>query len=405
MNYLYFKKRVTHLLLFTVLCLSSVSVSVSAQLNERVYQSDLTIEPEKKGELAIEIDNITFFKNNEYDGDILKGYTLPGFWFQGKAVYYPLENIKLEAGVHTLYYYGTKRYPAYAYQDIAMWNPDSYQHGVHLLPLFRAHISLSKAFDLVLGSLYGGANHQLIDPLYNPEFNLTADPEMGVQLLYKSGFIDADIWANWQSFIFKMDTHQEAFTFGLSSKLKYNDPKSTFHVYSPIQVLAQHRGGEIDTITTNSVQTLMNAAVGIGLEWNTGGRVFKKLTAELNGLGYYQQAGQLWPVDDGTAIHAAVRADFADFRVKTGYWTGKDFISLFGIPYYGAASLVEKEKVYTHPSTLYLGAEYSYTFAKGYALGVDLDIYRTKAKELNSKTSFSFGVYLRVNPSFLLKKY
>lgn len=65
-------------------------------------------------------------------------------------------------------------------------------------------------------------------------------------------------------FYLQEDIHQEAFTVGLSTRFKFNDPDSRFHFYAPLQVLAQHRGGEIDTILTNSVQTLMNGAVGIG---------------------------------------------------------------------------------------------------------------------------------------------
>ncbi len=390
---------------FLVLVFSGIFSPVKSQIAKHVYEDSRSLSPEKKGELAIEIDNITFFKNNEYDGHIMKGYTLPGFWINGKATYQPLENIKLEAGAHTLYYYGTKRYPAYAYRDIAEWNPDSYQSGVRLLPFFRAHIALSTHFDLILGNIYGGANHRLIEPLYNPELNLTADPETGVQLLYQSSVFEADVWVNWESFIFKNDTHQEAFTFGLSSRIKYNNPQSKVHLYTPVQLLAQHRGGEIDTIQTSSVHTLMNAAVGVGVEWNPGHRIVKKVTAELNAMGYYQQAGTLWPVDDGKAWHASVAADLSNFRIKAGYWKGDNFISLFGIPYYGAVSTVEETRVYANPSTLYAGLEYSYTIAKGYALGVDVDFYKPKATDFSHQTAFSAGVYLRINPSFLLKTY
>ena len=89
-------------------------------------------------------------------------------------------------------------------------------------------------------------------------------------MLYDSRRFDLDVWVNWESFIFREDTHQEAFTVGLSGRYKLNDPDARFHFYAPVQGLAQHRGGEIDTIFTNSVQTLMNGAVGVGTVWNTG---------------------------------------------------------------------------------------------------------------------------------------
>jgi len=397
----------------TMVLTSQLAVS---QIFERVYQSDYKIEQEKEGELSLEFDNITFFKNNEFQSDIVEGYTLPGLRLQMKVVYYPLHNIRLEAGVHSLYYHGSTRYPSYAYSDIARWNPDHYQHLVHLLPFFRAQVKLSESMDIVLGNIYGGANHQLITPLYNPELNLTADPEAGLQVLYKSNTFDLDTWVNWESFIFKGDTHQEAFTAGLSTRLKFNNPESRFHIYMPIQGVAQHRGGELDTITANSVHTLMNGSVGVGLTWNTGHLLFKNVNIEADMLGYYQQAGTLWPLNDGGAYYISASADISDFRLKTGYLKNDNFISMFGTPLYGAASTIHGGRTYKTPSTIHLGLEYSRSFGKGYNLGVELELYNVSASGVNdvaypelqnnkiSGTSFTAGVYLRVNPSFLLSR-
>lgn len=409
----------------TLLCHISVSLSliggflgtftVHAQIPERVFKSDYKIDPEKKGELSVELDNISFFKDNEYAGSVVKGYSLPGLWLEPKAVYYPLRNIKLEAGIHALIYHGANKYPSYAYQDIANWKGNQYQKGIHVLPYFRAQIALSSHVDLVLGDIYGGANHNLIEPLYNPELNLTADPEVGLQLLYTSRWFNLDSWVNWQSFIFRQDTHQEAFTFGISGRVKFNQPESRFHFYMPIQGLAQHRGGEIDTIFANSVQTLMNGSIGVGGTWNIGHALFKNVNLEVDATGYYQQAGKLWPFDNGHGFYVRASADIYDFRVKTSYWTCDKFISMFGSPFYGAVSTKQPGATYDRPSMAYLGLEYSRSFGKGYSLGIDLDIYQRLATTIHepnagsspagSATSFSAGVYFRINPSFLIKKF
>lgn len=407
------------LLLTSRLCflclLFLIGMPVSAQIADRVYKSDYHIDPDKKGELSVEIDNLSFFKDNEYAGSFMKGYTLPGLWVQAKAVYYPLGNLKLEAGIYGLRYWGANRYPNMAYQDITNWKGDQYLKGFHLLPWFRAQVALSDHVNIVLGDLYGGSNHNLIEPLYNPELNLTADPEMGLQLLYNSRHFDLDMWVNWESFIFREDVHQEAFTVGLSTRVKFNDPDSRFHFYLPIQGLAQHRGGEIDTILTSSVQTLMNGAIGVGGVWNTGHKLFKQVNLELDATGYYQQAGHLWPFDNGYGVYARASADIYDFRVKTGYWWCHDFISMFGSPFFGAVSTSDEGLTFKNPSMAYLGLEYSRVLGKGFSLGVDLDIYAhlpttlqgTDRNGMKSKsaTSFSAGIYLRVNPSFLIKKF
>ena len=387
----------------------------SAQVAERVYRTDHRIDTARVRELRVELDNISFFKDNEYAGKFTKGYTLPGLWLQPKLVYYPSRNIQLEAGFHALIYHGANKYPSMAYQDIAVWKGDQYQKGVHILPYFRARMTLSERWHIVLGNLYGAANHRLIEPLYNPELNLTADPEMGLQVLYDSRPFDLDVWVNWQSFIFRQDVHQEAFTVGLSARVKYNDPSARFHFYSPVQALAQHRGGEIDTIYTHSVQTLMNGAVGAGVVWNTGHPLFRRAEAEVDIAGYYQQAGQLWPFDSGYGVYARAAVDIRDFRVKASYWRCDDFISLFGSPFYGAVSMVEEGAVFRRPRMVHLGAEYSRRFARGFSIGVEVDVYQHLSADwrdasgawssAGSATSFSAGVYMRVNPSFLLRRF
>lgn len=385
-----------------------------AQIVDRVYRSDFHIDPEKAKELSVELDNISFFKDNEYAGYFASGYSLPGLWVQPKAVYYPLGNIKIEAGVHMLIYHGANKYPSMAYQDIAYWKGDQYQKGVHLLPYFRAQMALSEHVNIVIGDIYGGSNHHLIEPLYNPELNLTADPEVGLQVLYESKAFDLDAWVNWQSFIFRDDTHQEAFTVGLSSRVKFNDPASRFHFYLPVQGVVQHRGGELDTIYTNSVQTLMNGAIGVGVLWNTNHRIFRNVNLELDAAGYYQQAGKIWPFGSGYGLYARASADIYDFRVKTSYWRCDDFISMFGSPFYGAVSMKEPGVTFDRPQMVYLGVEYSRQLGKGYSIGVDVDIFQYlggKMREdgipqsIGSATSFTAGVYLRINPSFLIKKF
>lgn len=389
-------------------------LAVQAQIVERVYKTDYKIDPEKKGELSVEVDNISFFKDNEYSGSVMKGYSLPGLWIQPKATYYPLRNIKLEAGIHFLRYWGANKYPCFAYQDIAEWKGNQYQKGIHVLPFFRAQIAVSKHVDLVLGDIYGGSNHNLIEPLYNPELNLTADPEAGLQLLYHSSPFDLDAWVNWDSFIFNEDTHQEAFTVGLSTRVKFNRPDSRFHFYLPIQGVVQHRGGEIDTLYTNSVQTLMNGAMGVGGVWNIGHPVFKNVNLELDAMGYYQQAGKLWPFNDGYGFYARASADIYDFRVKFSYSKCEDFISLFGIPFFGAVSMSDTNITYNLPELVYVGLEYSRSFGKGFSMGVDLDVYQHFAvnisgpegsRKAGTAASFSAGIYFRINPSFLIKKF
>lgn len=372
-----------------------------AQVGERVFREESRLDSLRKGELSIELNSLSFFKDDEYAGGFQKGYSLPGFWLQPKLTFQPLKNLRLELGAHLLRYWGATTYPCYAYHDIAEWSGEQYQRGFHALPWFRAEAALSDRFRVVLGDIYGGASHHLVEPLYNPELNLMADPEAGVQLLYASRRFELDVWVDWRSFIFQGDTHQESFVVGLSSEVKLNAEEAPWHFYLPIQALAQHRGGEIDTIYTRSVQTLVNGAIGAGAVWNPHHSVVKRVRVEADVTFSWQQAGNLWPFDTGAGFYLRTYADLRDFRVKAAYWMCRDFVSVLGSPFYGALSLSDEGRTFDSPQMVTLGAEWSRTLGHGFTIGADVDVY----VHLKNATSFSAGVYLRINPVFLLKRF
>lgn len=391
------------------------SCLISAQTSVSRYMTEYQIDSLKKKELRLDIDNLFFFKNNEFGNSVMKGYTLPGAWINPKLSYVPLSNIKFEAGVYMLWYSGAYKYPNYAYQDIAKWKGVHYQNGTHLLPYFRGQIALGN-FNFVLGNIYGGANHGLILPLYNPELNLTADPETGFQILYDTPRFHLDAWINWQSFIFDIDTHQESFIAGVTSDIKLNSPQSKWHWYVPIQMVAQHRGGEIDE-TETGVETFMNASLGVGLTRNLNREKLKRINWEFDVLGYYQQAGELWPFDKGLGWYAKMGADFEYLSVQAGAFTCNKFISLLGSPYFGAVSTRHKGGYYEgNPMTGFLTIDYSRTFAKLYSFGLKGELFYsipgdlsgvdvTMSQDSGKGMGVSVGAYFRLNLSFLLKKF
>lgn len=396
------------------LCLL-MPATLRAQFEDRLYRTDYRLDSARTNELRVEVENLSFFQDNEYTGSIMKGYTLPGLWLQPRLTYQPLKNIRLELGIHTLIYHGSYKYPNYAYRDIAVWKGTQYQRGTHILPYFRAQVQL-KRLNLVFGNLYRGSNHRLIEPLYSPELNLTADPEAGFQLLYDAPRFHLDAWINWESFIFRQDVHREAFTVGVSSEVKYNAPDAPVHLYTPIQVTIQHRGGEIDTIRTDAVSTLMNAGVGIGAKWHIRRPVLKQVFAEADIMGYYQQNGDIWPLEHGYGAHALAGVRLGEnLQAKAGYFYGKDFISLFGLPYFGTASTTHPGAVFDHMHTAYFSADYSREFKKMFAVGAQFSLYYSlpgtltytdgSRTEEDGVANYSFGVYFRANLSFLIKKF
>lgn len=369
--------------------------------------------------LRLDVDGIAFFHDNEFDGNISKGYSLPGFWVQPRLVYQPLPNFRLEGGFHALVYEGAGKYPNYAFHDIATWKGTQWQEGAHLLPLLRATARLSRSTTLVLGQTYGGTHHDLSLPLYNPELTLAADPELGAQLLIDTRRWQMDAWVDWQSFIFEQDTHQEAFTVGLTQRL-WLTPRThrSFTLSLPARLLVQHRGGEQDLPSLNlGVQTLCNASLGIIGRWERPSGALRTLETEASALVSYQQAGHLWPWTSGGAGWISVAADWrSGWRTHVGLLYAHRFVSLYGAPFFGALSLKQKGGRFSHMGTGYAGVEYARSLGRGYTMGAHTYLYLTHQGSLRfpdarptqaarNGTAFSFGLFLRFHPSFLLKRW
>jgi hypothetical protein len=361
--------------------------------------------------LNLRVDNLNFFKNNEYRHDRQMGYTLPGFRIIPKLQYKINENIFLEGGLSLLRYFGSEQYPCYSYSDISLWKANNYHKGFHIMPFFRAQFSLKDNFKLVFGNLHSLDNHKLIAPLYNPEHVLCSDLEQGVQMLFNSKHFFADIWINWQSFIFKTDTHQEVFSFGVSSQLKKEFLNDKLKIYIPIQMVLNHKGGELDTLIKYDIETLSNFAIGLGGVYKFDG-IIKEVNLEFNWVKYLKNSGQKPPFSSGEGMYSKLRLSFYDFNFDISYWMSKNFISILGSPHYNNFSALNSNMTYDRLKMLHLHLEYLLSQKENFSVGFELNTYHYFKYTRYSPgyptfyqspyMEFSLGVYLKLNPTIRL---
>ena len=383
--------------------LLSIAVTSFAQRDSILFEENHVIDTTAIGELRINVDNLNFFKNNEYESEIVKGYTLPGFWVKPSVSYQPLKNLKVDVGAYMIHYWGATKYPNFNYSDMPEWHGDQYQKGFHVLPFFRVQIDPTKRLSLILGTLYGHNNHNLIAPLYNYEMGLSGDPETGFQVIWDAPRLKLDSWINWESFIYRNDTHQESFSFGTSLRLLANSSEAPMHVYFPVQMIFQHRGGEINTeAEERQVKTWMNAAAGVGLTFNTRNTIVPWINLEACGVSYKQVAGDMLPFDKGHGFLGTASMRLWKFDISGEYWWCKDFISILGNPLYGAMGIEDKSYLLDKPKMINAHLGYSQYLGNGFAWGIHGDVFNN-IKE--NAVSWALGVYMRINFNFLLKKF
>lgn len=361
--------------------------------------------------LRLLFDADAFIVDNEFDGPMAKGYTLPGTWLAPRLAYDPHPAVHLEAGLYAIFFNGADRYPSYAFHDIASWKGVQYRKGIHALPWFRADASIGQA-TFTLGTLHREpkdasqlAPHALAQPLYNPESLHSADPEMGAQVRLALPRYDLDLWIDWQSFIYKQDTHQEAFTAGLVQEVGlFSSARRNVSLTLPIQLLAQHRGGEIDA-TDCGAQTLANAALGLRAQWLPDRRVLTGLGAEAMVLHSMQLKGTLWPQNSGDALWAQASALLWNrLEARAGYLFGYHYVSLFGTPHLSTLSTVDGRQ-FGHVNTATYRVAYRQPFSHDMSLTASVDGYLAHPSGEPFSHSLSLGLSFRAGLDFLLKRF
>lgn len=325
----------------------------------------------QRDSLSIDIDMKAFFIDNEFEGRAMRGYTLPGASLTPKVHYRPIAEVCLEAGVTAMIYDGAYKYPSVAFHDLPEWKGGQYQKGAHLTPWLKMEGTIGRT-TVALGS--SERNHDLPIPLFNPELRLTADPEQGMRVRYGGKRYKLDVWLDWQSLIYNYDDHQEVFTAGMSHSLllwqHQGSAGNTFSLTSPLAIMAQHRGGETEIGEKEGAQTAWNAAIGIRGEWQRPSRGIRRISAEAMVLGCRQQGKeQLWAFRNGCAAWLGCNAEVTEaLKCQMGFFTAKDFVSLYGAPFFSTISVTYDGGRFSRMDAGYLNASYTYRFSPAYRL-------------------------------------
>lgn len=291
---------------------------VKGQLDNSFFQDYYTIHPNDSARIKFGIEAFGFFKNNEYKNNIIPGYTLFGYQFRPYFSYFPSSRIRLEAGGYFVKDFGK--------EDIR-----------NIRPLFTIKYS-DKHFSMLFGTLEGALSHQLIEPIYNFESVINQRIEDGFQIKYINNTVFLDTWIEWVNMIDFGENALEEFNVGFSFNIRLME-RSNFILEIPLQLLANHRGGEIDT-SQEPANTIWNTAAGIGLIFPFNHAEFLRSVRVDNYYGRFQtsdNSSQL-PFSSGDGWFLNVTGDLKWFDIMISYWHGNQFYSPNGTPLYQSVS-------------------------------------------------------------------
>ena len=281
------------------------------------------IQAQDTNTLFLHIDGNTFFIDNEYFGDRVSGYTLPGFVLQPKVEWRLHHDVTLKGGIHWLHYWGAVNYPSVtAYGAYPLY--DSVSRPIHILPWMQAKARLSNQWELTLGSL-DASGHDLPMPLYNEELALVGDPEAGLELTGHNNWMTLDVWTDWREYIWDRSPVPERFTAGLSGDLHLY--VSDWNFYIPLHLVVQHEGGQNMSVSHN-VNNNFNAAAGLRVS-----KPWREIHFDLSCrvMWYHQHGNAAVPFSKGWGFYPQLSVtDGLNYKLSASYWHGKDFVPLLG---------------------------------------------------------------------------
>ncbi len=358
-----------------ILCFLFVSINVSGQGFENFFRSRNIIDSNRYN---INIKSTNFFKNNEFFGDFIAGYTLPGYGIKPKFVFLPYNNIKLKAGFYALKYFGTKKFS-------------------EIKPVFSIEYSPSKNIKIIFGEIYATTNHELPDQVFDYENFLTNNIENGMQILLDNKMLKADFWVNWKQFIIQNSTYPEIVEGGVSSKLILFKQTEQQNLSLELSGIACHTGGQIDTSDV-PVETLANIISGIKYNNSVKKKLLKNICLSVN----YIIAADLSPekrlhYSNGYGILSGIELNSDSYDFKIMYWTARNFFSKSGNPIFQSISHRYADYYEDKRSLIVGNFFYQKKIYKEFKIGLGCDMfYDTR----NKIFEYSFGFYMNADFNF-----
>jgi len=349
--------------------LVNLSQLVSAQIANDSLEYRIRPDSTKTGELHLSIHNFNYLRNYEFFSKFQDGYTLYGAQLEPQLVYYAHPRLAITAGIHLRKDFGEegiyKTYPLFSIK---------YQH---------------KGLTLINGALEGNIHHRFIEPVFDMERKITNPVEYGTQLQITKPGLFIDAFLNWNKMIYKPSSEQEQLFAGGSADITlYKSDRTTLSL--PLQILAFHQGGQIDTLDA-PLKTIINGAAGFKLSYALG-QTFRAAFTENYLVGYTDNSTtQLQPYNKGSGVYlnAGVKSRYGDLIFS--YWNADSYISSAGMPLYQSVSYKIGNEGYTEKNRELLIVRYAYQ--KALIPNFYLDFRVEPVFDLGSNASKSFDFH------------
>lgn len=279
------------------------------------------------GKWGLSSEILAFARNTEYATKLDKGKTLLGFQAIPMLSYRPFDSVQFTGGVFLKKDLGSDQFD-------------------RISPIFAMQIR-HRGHAFTFGTLQGSTTHGLIEPLYHFEGLINKRIENGIQHQFQNKRLRSDFWIDWEKMIYQRSPYREEFTAGYSGEWTAV-VGDKFQWSFPIQMLAHHRGGEID-ISPLPVESQYNFAYGTRLKFPI--QQSKLQYIECQGyLTYYEDRSRI-PADsfiDGLGQYVSLLFQAKHTGLMLHYWDAHQFQSPNGDPVFRSLSVRNPSYIFNY---------------------------------------------------------
>ena len=388
------------------------------------------------GHLNLDIDAEAFFFNAEYGTPFVKGFTVPGFRLSPTLVYGINEHAQLRVGFNAMMIAGMDSLQSFRPTLTLLYKP------THWLAFVAGTLQ-----DKYQSSIFS-SHHGLPYPVNDPARHYLNYQEDGIQIVTDTRLWKSDTWLDWRHYLVPWTPDQELFTmrskheFVLLNRSRLNTSISTamplsgpcitteyytqqyFRVLVPCFFIANHRGGELKTIDTNTV-THFNEQVGLRFEYEKdNGYRYHKLALDFpmlfyhldskvdhGGNAFYPTLSYRWSKSLKTDLQSSNTDSRLSIFNSLGFWRGNHFFSPLGSPLFWSANSYSSQHMYASVAADIQSGDYpnadirnllTYTLSfehqfKGVALGLQVDYLHDFDLSTND---FIFSFFIKYNGHF-----
>lgn len=356
-----------------------ISTSGFSQLDNQILSTELPINAKDTNKLLFSFNSLNFLRNTEYFGPIEAGKTMFGYSLNPKLVYYPNSFVRIDFGGLFRKDYGNTEFKIVA-------------------PTYSIKIS-KNGYSAIFGNFEGGMSHQYIEPLFNIDYAITKPLENGLQFKINKKRVFSDTWIDWQRMIYIGSPFKEEISAGTSNVITILGADKKFKISIPLQGIVHHFGGQIDTLRSTPISTLVNLAGGLRFSFLFPENSFvKELRSDNYYVAYHNGSNiKVESYKDGYGIYLNLLLRTKLLNIMASYWNGIDYISPNGTQIFEAINPTDPTLwYYREPSRQLLFVRLFYE--KKLYKGLNLEVRYEPFYEFNRKAvDFSYSIYLRYN--------